>query len=629
MLDKVLDLARYFLAQLPENALTLVAVAATFLGFWAIGRTVGKREGGEAALLGWALVYTVALLASVVGTGNLRWIAWLFLAAAVVCLYLSRRGLVPRRPFFGLLLPLGPVIVLALLMPLLHWDSYWHWVLNGSYSYRFDSFPVEPLDGFPSFHATYPQGSSLVYYFASFAAGRFLPSVGIFTNVVVTLIVMDCTARLLREITANAPPDSTARTGFFRDFGTPLVALLIVLPFNPSYQAVNFFSAIVDPMLGVIVFVTLVRWSSLASSPAPERPLAGDLFLLFMLGVLISGVKPSGWVLTFVLSAAAVFVGVVRRRPLLRWLLPTLAVLAGSLIANTVWQIYLSNFLDVGDQFSIQPFAEWRFDLIPALWGGIVDDLRLRYIYYPMVFLTIAAGLVALVRPGFIRNEKLAFMVSFVAIAMPLHWASLLAAYLGTGFAEVEIQRAASLHRYSTHVGFAVCATGWLVLLAEILPRAHAALRRVSARQAAGLTLAVYAVALGFVVLLPGVLMGAYFRKNFEDLRDTAVRIAATLPASDTVVVLGNEWGINFANYASWNPRAERRTAEMVNHKIVMYDADIAPGQQLLSEWMADPSVDHVWMFDAQPLNRLLRLPDAEAENLIWSRSTGTWRTVR
>src|SRR5262245_55880025 len=133
MLDKALELARYFLAQVPENALTLGAVAAVFLGFWAIGRVAGNRDGLEAALTGWALVYLVVILAAVVGVADLRWIAVLFLIATLVGLLVRRRELRPGRALLWLLLPLLPVIVMALLMPLLHWDSYWHWVLNGSY----------------------------------------------------------------------------------------------------------------------------------------------------------------------------------------------------------------------------------------------------------------------------------------------------------------------------------------------------------------------------------------------------------------------------------------------------------------------------------------------------------------
>jgi hypothetical protein len=307
--------------------------------------------------------------------------------------------------------------------------------------------------------------------------------------------------------------------------------------------------------------------------------------------------------------------------------MPALAVLAGSLVAHVLWQIYLSTFLDVGDQFSIQPIAEWRFELMPELWAGFVADLRLRYIYYAIVFLTIAAGLVALVRPQFVRNQKLALLLSFVAVAMPLHWASLVAAYLGTGFDDKEIQRAASLHRYSTHVGFAVCATGWLTLLSALLPRVQDALRRVGGKQLAGVTVAVYAVVLGCAVLLPGVLMGWYFNKNFEQLRSTALRIAATLPASDTVAVLGGDWSVNFAAYALWNPRAEERTAAVL-HLYRTMRKDPNASKQLLRQWMSDSSVDHVWMFNAQQFNRQLGLQHADAENLIWSRSTGTWRVV-
>ena len=69
-------------------------------------------------------------------------------------------------------------------------------------------------------------------------------------------------------------------------------------------------------------------------------------------------------------------------------------------------------------------------------------------------------------------------MLGFVALAMPLHFASLMLADLGTGFADWEIARAASLQRYSMHFGFAACATGLPVAAAWALETAQSAFAR-------------------------------------------------------------------------------------------------------------------------------------------------------
>ena len=63
-------------------------------------------------------------------------------------------------------------------------------------------------------------------------------------------------------------------------------------------------------------------------------------------------------------------------------------------------------------------------------------------------------------------------------VSAPPVFASLMLAYLGTGFADWEIARAASLQRYSMHFGFAACATSLPVAAAWALETAQSAFAR-------------------------------------------------------------------------------------------------------------------------------------------------------
>jgi hypothetical protein len=505
-------------------------------------------------------------------------------------------------------------------MPLLHWDSYWHWVLNGSYLYRFDRFPAEPLDFFPSYHPTYPMASPLIYAFASLLTGAFTPTAGIYTNLLLSLIAMQSVMRLLTEL-VPATADRFARKPFLWRYALPIVASCLVLALNPSFRSINYFSAIADPGLGVIVLVMLIGWS---------RYLLGgdkrDLLLLFMLGVLVSGLKNSGWVLVGVLTASGVGVGLLRRIPWRRWLAPAVAACAGALIAQALWQAYLSRHLPLPDQFTVQPFSEWRFDLARGLFAGVLADFKRSFGYYGLILLTTLAGAVFLLKRGRARNERMGLLLGLIAIAMPMHLLSLIAAYLGTGFYVPEILRAASLHRYSSHLGFAACISGMLAVIVWAEPHARRWLTERALTFASMALVGFYVVILGLKILKPSLRAGLDDLEKYAGLRESAAKVAAMLPAGQTVVVFGEQWAVNFANYELWRPSHAGRGATLVANKITQTSADLEAAKQLFQQWKADPSIDHIWLFEDRILNPTLGNPPAFS--LIWSRATDSWQVI-
>jgi hypothetical protein len=242
MPQKLRVLVEFLISHVPDNAWALLGVGALFAGFWAVGRLVVRHSSSESALAGWSLIYLVTVAAAVMGLADFRWIAGLFLVLVIVAAFVRRRDFLPTRAALFAWLLLAPVAFAALFMPLMHWDSYWHWVLNGSYLYRLHHFPATPLDGFPSFHPTYPMATTLVYYFSSLMTGRFLENAGTFMNLMLTLIALDCVIRLLRDVASREL--SLSESSALHRFGLPVAALCIVLSLNPAFPPVTFFSEI-------------------------------------------------------------------------------------------------------------------------------------------------------------------------------------------------------------------------------------------------------------------------------------------------------------------------------------------------------------------------------------------------
>lgn len=649
--QKLIDIAQFFLAQVPENFFSLLGISVVFLGFWAMGRVLTGRNSSEAALLGWASIYCISLCVGFSGVVSLRYVAVLFLVLVVACIVVGGiRVPIIRQALPALVVSL-PLIGLALVMPLLHWDTFSHWVLNGVYLYRFDAFPAAPLGGFPSIHATYPPGTSLLYYLASLVVNRFTETAGIFINVSLTLVAMGYVAELIREsVFFRIDGESVAAR-----YGIALAAFFIVVALNPCFQAGNYFSGIADPAVGVIVLAIVMRWCSSmvpigqAPQDAPRFSLFGtsslcDPAVLFLLGVLLSGVKHSGWTLALILSAAGALTSVVHNVPWRRWSVAALALFAGSMLAHVVWTFYLSSHLPVGDQFSIRPFSEWRFDLLTHLLNGALADVRSYLYYYVLILMTTIAGSITLLRHALLRRSqravpaagnsyavavsnsaRLSMALGFVALAMPAHLLSLFAAYLGTGFTEREIIRAASLHRYSTHVGFSMSVFGLTAILAIMLPLLRNRFSRMTPRRwLIGIT-AAYVLLLAGKVALPSLQYGLYYMDN-EALRDSAARAAKILPSTDTFAVLGSEWGVNFANYESWRPRDATHGPMMhAWHRMKTAD-DVEGGRDAFKRWSTDPLIDHIWILDFPLLAS--ELTDLKGRSLVWSRSTGRWRVI-
>jgi hypothetical protein len=292
-----------------------------------------------------------------------------------------------------------------------------------------------------------------------------------------------------------------------------------------------------------------------------------------------------------------------------------------------LWSIYLSRYLPVPDQFSIRPLGEWHFDLLPGLLRGMGADLHAGPFFYLLLIAATVLGWIVLLRRSVIPDERLALMLAAVGVALPIHFISLCVAYLGTGFSEVEIRRAASLHRYMSHVGFAACVLAMTAVVSFLMRRAAHPGALSAGKGAVIAGLALYALPMGFNVLLPSVFAGSNYLKKYEGLNNSARALSRSLPAQDTVAIFGPDWAINFGGYHMWFAAHGKSGPLLKDRKIVASAADLPRANEKLQQWMADESIHHIWLFDAQVLNAALG--HEPARHIIWSRSTGQWRVVQ
>jgi len=617
-------------ADLIPGISALIGVLAAFAAFWTIGRLVPGRESWERLLAGWAIAYVASVVAAVCGIANLKIVLALCALILIVALIVSRPKLErlsgslfnTHRQGFALWLAAIALLALGLVTPPVFWDSYAHWLPNSSYLYQFDHFAEAPLVNFPSLHPTYPNALPFIIYISSVITGRFTELAGNIVNVVMLLVAMGCANRLLRE-EWPLPNDGDARA---RASGYLLaaVAFCIAVPLNPAIEVQYYWSAIADPALAVLVFVMIAECSRLMTRE-DSVGVRATLFLLFLLGCLTGGLKPNAWPLAFILIVSAAFVGTIHGIGVRRWLPPAAAILAGTLFTSILWKLYLRSHLPIPDQFVIRPFAKWSFDLWKDLLFAMLEIVRSHTRYSVVVLLTMAVGLLSLLRRSFIANPTSRVLVGFVSVAMALHVASLFAAYLGTGFEDWMIQSASSFPRYTSQVGYAVCLTGLMLLALKVLPMLSSVYARLS--PAAVATLCAIGCA-GFFVLVTVRQTLALVPSSRENTHRRHLALAAlkNVRPGDRFTTVGTKWSYNYLRYGSWVDLEPGERPTLVDRFFVNDTDSTCDGNKFLAQWRADPTIDAILFVDARDFAaRCARDPSPDQ---LWQRSIDEWHRI-
>lgn len=87
------------------------------------------------------------------------------------------------------------------------------------------------------------------------------------------------------------------------------------------------------------------------------------------------------------------------------------------------------------------------------------------------------------------------------------------------------------------------------------------------------------------------------------------------IPPDESFAVFVSECLVNFISYESWRPLGNSHGPMSKGRKIVESEADLESARQQLAQWIADVSVDHILLIDAEVFNVALGSPNSR--NLV------------
>jgi hypothetical protein len=628
MHSKFFELARYLLGNLPQGAAAFAATVCVFSSFWVVGRLLSRSSSADNVLVGWGVAYLLSLAAAYVGVTNLKIVMGTFaflMLIAVVRLVRDRKERLRPASGSSALLVMLPVIGFAFLIPSLHIDSYYHWLPNAARLFQLDRFPLSPHPGFLSLHPTYPMALALCIYCASVLAAGYLELAGNMTNVLLSTIAV---ATLIDFVGRAAATDRAMP----RTFMLPVIAFCAAVSLNPSFTPTSYWSATADAPMALIVMILAARWCSFVLTPKAQCVDASssgtkdnkELVALFLMAALLAGVKNNGWMLALISAASFSAVGIRERLEIRRLAMSGLAVCTGAIVSSLLWSTYVAKTSFPKDQFSISPLAQWRFDLMDELAVAMLGDFKANYVYYGVVFAVVLCGLLFLLRPQVCPNRNVRVVMGFVSLAMLMHLAALFLAYLGGGFSDDEIVRAASLQRYSTHVGFSACAIGLTVFALGLSRYGRAAAVRSARAWVRPGILVLYSVGLIGGIGVPALRWTRSFQNGLAQTRFFAEDALSAVPKGNRVAIVGEYWSVRlFAYLAQILPQApEIAAAENIDTAAQWNDA-----RERYAMWTQDPSIANVVLIDAESI--AIDLGIGPHSDLIWSRETNQWQILQ
>jgi hypothetical protein len=392
-----------------------------------------------------------ATAASIIALGILPIRTSLSAVAAAVLVVAASYALLARQDLRGLF-PLGRVVALALplllvatALPPVHWDDYSHWVPNAAYLYRHDSFPNAGLPASTSQWPGYPYGMAIWTWLVSLGSGAFVANAG----TVFSALLLVAAAALVLEAVQQAPSQTDPPTN--AGWSMAALSFLVVTALSPSFHRSHSLTGYADT--GTSVAVAALAWlgcHTLQNKTGRTHHFCKAEVQFLLVALLLVSLKQVNLVLLALvclgLSVAALLEG---------WPSGLIgaarigAAAAPAALLWVLWQRYASSHVPMGD-FHWLPIRDWRWGYAPTILRAMADQaLRLPAHFLLMMVMT-GAGIRALHRGATGRAETLAIVAGVTFLG---YTAFLFITYVGAGFAESEVRRAASFHRYSTHAG--------------------------------------------------------------------------------------------------------------------------------------------------------------------------------
>jgi hypothetical protein len=480
------------LSNLAQGGLTILL----FLALAIVGAAVGGRDRREAfdPLIGWAVACLPYILLGTFTSLSFLWIDGVCLAIFAASLVHCARNRIPidsRKwiPYVALTLPF---LLLVTPTDLYGWDQLSHWLPNVNYIAAFQHFPREGLPQSTSAHAGYPYGFALAVYWIETAArlaGISTKTIGVSATVNVLLLAV--AARMLVEkvcaLQFTAAADAKKPLGRLF-FGSSIwlaagFSLLLMTALSPTFLPTNSISASADNATSVALLAIAL---AIVPSRTNERMRTADLVQLALLLVLVVYLKEDDAVPAVALLAGRIiWDATAGRTPLLtlrNFAIASIPMLAVALL----WHSYVYLHIPQGEMV-LRPPAEWRFDLLPRIAGGMVLVLLSKIGFLICLLVTLFfAGRHLWSRKN---SEDGAGAFAVIAAAGFVGYSLFLAfAYISI-FSVAEAERQAALWRYETHLGlFLECAV--VLLACGIMVQRRTVYRRLAIPVAATMLLA-------------------------------------------------------------------------------------------------------------------------------------------
>jgi hypothetical protein len=632
---RLVELLAQLQSELTQGLPGLAALIAVTMLFALVGAALSRdRTLILMTLRGWAITAALAIALPLIGIRNLSAILIpLGLLALLGAFALFRKG-VDRYALIPSLVVGAPLLLLGCTVPSTFTDAYTQWLPNAQYLVQLGHLIDAPLPpGFYSSHPGYPPALALPVWISSQLLGEF--AIGT-TRAQTALLVVLCMPLMARLVRATLERDTLVNA---QVPATPwietLLAFMAVVLLNPGAHGfhyypvlygVEFWSAIADPPLSILVLVTmLVLVMALSNGLRSTTPPKLDAVTLCSLGALAAAMKSGGEYLIAVIAIAAVLVTVFARLPLR----PTMNAIAwlglGAGAFAMLWHLYGLRFQPLQD-LAVSTLADWRLDRSLPLLRAFATIIRQHLLFHLFVLAALLIGIRAVLMHRS-KASAIELLLALSSVAFAGHVATLIVAYLSVE--ELDI-RAYSWQRYASQVGLTVCAAtilvafSWAARIVRGRPASSEAARP-SLRKTAAL-LPVAAAAIAYIpVLISAVGTLRLYSKERSETHRRAVAALKALPPNARFAVAGRDWSVIYVRYAQWaDMDASTRPWRIASSILFESPEAVQATREEVLAWSEDPSIDCILLIDAASLSDSLGLGPS-ADHL---RCGDTWQAI-
>ncbi len=437
----------------------LVAVPGRFAG--------GSRRWLPADIIsGWGLLTLVLTLSGLYLPFGLSAVLLVLGAMVLTGIFLIIFRNNPWKPASTQVAPkhyfwLGVTFVLQLWVLLLinkegitFWDDFSHWTLNALYLWQNDALPASSLPKPYAVWSAYPYALPFLTYAASLMRGAFLTQGGAMIN----WMLLAVTAWALVETRFEA---NESKPGWLFKMASLGLAILLVTVFNPGFNASYTVSNGSDtPTAFAVVFcgLILMQWHG-AFQKGDRREIIAPGVQFALAAVVLVMLRQVNIVL-LALLAAGFLVTALKARFLGKASGALVLALVPALLLRWAWQDYTQQALP-GGSFSVLPFAEWRWALLPEAFLAAGKEILEKWGYFLLMGCAGAAGIRFLFRP---LTPRRVFGIITATVFLGYIGFIFTAYVAAASFSPYEIKRAASFYRYSTHVCLPGVAFLWFYL---------------------------------------------------------------------------------------------------------------------------------------------------------------------